>query len=860
MTTRIDLSRIRPTPRTRIDLAKLLEEQTPQTVNRDAKRDREDIVEAVPPLKGAAREAIGQALLLGYGDDVEGYVTGRHSDDIRRERMKFADDNPVLANASYVGGAAAGLGAPKIAKLLASYGKASTPEDMPTSPWLQNLLSKADDAFAGDEAAAAMRDRLEVLLNPRLPADASGLPPIGMFPMQEGETPSPATAAVSEEDPLAGMSPMDLLRLRQEMPSNPDEATAARNRQSAQDMALDVTPIIGNIRSGMDAYDSAGKAVDAFGGGDARGGLIQSALAALGAGGAVMGLPFGKIAREFTKGASSRTSIFVGPEARTADKEALKTAEEMRAAGANRDDIWRDTGWGWDQRDRPIFEVDDSAAKFGSAHGANTSGYGKNVFEHPELYATGHAPGKMTVREGERGGRYSAVDKSLHVQGSSSADRRSVALHELQHSVDDARGAGNGANWLFPHAEDLTDAKTAVANTYGAVRARIDAAAKRSDELWAAGDRAGANAAHAERMRGHEELDALRKSGAPSNPFEAAYFRNDGEVRARNVETRKDMSAAERRAKAPWHTQDVADEQQFTRSGNKQRAPSQILIPAGPGAAHQRALEMTEEGKPIDHIWRETQRGVSADGSVRREIRDAPMTFREGLQRGDNMALGEAVKHQDLFAVRPDLAERSLKITNHTDAMGNPVVRTNPQGGFEVNPDGGDMRGAMAKLLQYEVNKSSGLAAPLRHGTAATEKGIEDALYRADLLDPQDPGVRRAIDEYLDRLVEVRDQYDLIKELSGYSGVPGRGQPFSPAAAKLAGKNAGNVEGAIAQSRATLSPDELRAAPPFMSRQPQVGRKWFPSTSKQFVLPPEGLKGKDLREFILRWQKYGSGR
>lgn len=46
------------------------------------------------------------------------------------------------------------------------------------------------------------------------------------------------------------------------------------------------------------------------------------------------------------------------------------------------------------------------------------------------------------------------------------------------------------------------------------------------------------------------------------------YHRSAGEVEARNVQKRMDMSAAERRAKAPWLTQDVPDEQQIVRFGD----------------------------------------------------------------------------------------------------------------------------------------------------------------------------------------------------------------------------------------------------------------------------------------------------
>jgi hypothetical protein len=73
-----------------------------------------------------------------------------------------------------------------------------------------------------------------------------------------------------------------------------------------------------------------------------------------------------------------------------------------------------------------------------------------------------------------------------------------------------------------------------------------------------------------------ERLDKLKQDLAVD-----LYRRNAGEVEARNVATRLNMTAAERRAKAPWLTQDVPDEQQIVRG----RAPAiaQSVTPIWPG-------------------------------------------------------------------------------------------------------------------------------------------------------------------------------------------------------------------------------------------------------------------------------------
>ena len=52
------------------------------------------------------------------------------------------------------------------------------------------------------------------------------------------------------------------------------------------------------------------------------------------------------------------------------------------------------------------------------------------------------------------------------------------------------------------------------------------------------------------------------------NPYDA-YKRHAGEVEARNVQTRMNMSPVERRVNPPWKTQDTPDEQQIVRFDKK---------------------------------------------------------------------------------------------------------------------------------------------------------------------------------------------------------------------------------------------------------------------------------------------------
>jgi hypothetical protein len=231
--------------------------------------------------------------------------------------------------------------------------------------------------------------------------------------------------------------------------------------------------------------------------------------------GAITGLPFGNAASRAARGAASRTNIFAGPMAKTADHEALANAQRLEQAGASRDEIWSQTGWFQGKDGKWRFEIDDSGAKLAGVTPGTKAGLfrdkpdqSKGSFtgiSHPELEgAYGAAPGiyGQYAPELSMEGAYLADPAGkaapyIHAQGPSAKKALEASLHEQQHHVQDLEGFAGGG------------------------RAADD-----------------------------------------------AYARLAGEVEARNVQSRMNMSPQERRATAPWLTQDVPDEQQIVRTGN----------------------------------------------------------------------------------------------------------------------------------------------------------------------------------------------------------------------------------------------------------------------------------------------------
>lgn len=372
--TRIDLSGM-PGPRgrgevSRIDLPALIAAMEPQTVNRDAKRDSLATVETPSMARGIAQEGIGQALLFGYGDDIEGWLKGRHPDDIRRERLAFGDENPATALGANVAGIAAGGLGGRAVKGLIGGARAVRELDDELSPRFEPDVRQAMRNASEVEAAAKpsddLADQLQRLLsNPEARADIQGKPlelsPADIFAMTaDARTDAPAEPQPDELD-MSGLGPIERMRMGLELSQaagqNLTEEEKARNAEINRQALMEMTPIISNWMAARDAGTSAGKASAAFSRGDTRAGLMQSALAALSGFGAVTGMPTSKAAGAAAKGASSRASVFVPVE----DTGKIDDVLSRRMMDQPLRDIYKDTGAFIEPGGRVMGEVRDAA-------------------------------------------------------------------------------------------------------------------------------------------------------------------------------------------------------------------------------------------------------------------------------------------------------------------------------------------------------------------------------------------------------------------------------------------------------------------------------------------------------------------
>jgi hypothetical protein len=275
---------------------------------------------------------------------------------------------------------------------------------------------------------------------------------------------------------------------------------------------------------------------------------------------------------EVGQGASA-LAMFLGRNAKTANLDMLRKAEQMTEQGLPRDRILRETGW-FNQHGDWKYEIPDTGLKLNPE---NLPKFGekvplRNVVSHPELEAA--YPEAWQALKFKKENSPTANGTWIPAQGTvqskylSDDDMRSTVGHELQHFVQTQEGFPQGAAPDYSLTQRFSgDEARAVRQEYS------DALEERFNRLDA--DETDPEIPAVERRI--QELAARLKQ--LDIPEREAYQRVAGEAEARNVQRRLNNSDFERQLRTPWNTQDVPDDQQFViRDG---QGPQLSLDPPG---------------------------------------------------------------------------------------------------------------------------------------------------------------------------------------------------------------------------------------------------------------------------------------
>ena len=298
-------------------------------------------------------------------------------------------------------------------------------------------------------------------------------------------------------------------------------------------------------------------------------------------------------------GAMPVAGIFAGMGAKTADLAKLRVAEDMAGKGAEPEAIRAATGWFQGPDAKWRFEIPDNEAFLETPRGAPP---GYEALQHPDVqdaYPDLWAQLQQSIRPGPQRGKFYPDTKTIAAEGPTQDVRRSVALHELQHAIQDREGfAPGGSPTQFSGFMAPVEIGTRAADEAKYLREALEIqqvakAAKmphRDAAFTLAEDRARTfadpmtgeldirpprlEAIEAAETMGIKELraalaDAERR--ARVTPHQA-YSRLAGEIEARDVQSRADFTPDQRAATTPYSSQGIAPEDMIVlpRSGGVQ--------------------------------------------------------------------------------------------------------------------------------------------------------------------------------------------------------------------------------------------------------------------------------------------------
>jgi len=294
------------------------------------------------------------------------------------------------------------------------------------------------------------------------------------------------------------------------------------------------------------------------------------------------------IAKGFTEGTAARNAergMFAGVGAKTADLEALKVAKKLETDGVDRDAIWGQTGWGRGADNKWRFEIDDSGATFNDAKNYGEGlGNEYGMLRHPQI-ETAYPSSDALYFKRKRSdklvsGSYTpgwAGDKDyfgqapeISITAPDAISAKPTALHEVQHYLQEKEKFDLGSSpnsfssgpMFDKNIGNMTsDFSKVMTGGYGGKPAEWMGSIKDADKniLKPIAERYGFNQLA-------DALEAIAKADFNRTPF-GQYRRVAGEVEARNVETRMNMTPAERLLTPPWKTEDVARDKQIVRFG-----------------------------------------------------------------------------------------------------------------------------------------------------------------------------------------------------------------------------------------------------------------------------------------------------
>ncbi len=293
--------------------------------------------------------------------------------------------------------------------------------------------------------------------------------------------------------------------------------------------------------------------------------------------------------QDVNRKSEGRKYSFAGQNAKSANLQTLREAQEMQKAGVDMESIRKATGWHLGMEGKWRFEIDDSGMRL-RGDAADLSDYTTlgELVDAPELFEA--YPQLKDVRfvfadleDGERG-YFSSGDNTIVLSEELRGAPEDTLVHEIQHAIQDVEGFASGASpeyWAWREYESGDLVTERLQREYDRTMSRLSRADQnryiRYMELERELDRLFLSDEDSEDGKRYAKLEAeqdalyealypnqwfrdlldlnRRMTDAPGE-YRRMYENTAGEIEARDAASRRRMTSEERRATMPK----VADE------------------------------------------------------------------------------------------------------------------------------------------------------------------------------------------------------------------------------------------------------------------------------------------------------------
>lgn len=268
-------------------------------------------------------------------------------------------------------------------------------------------------------------------------------------------------------------------------------------------------------------------------------------------------------AQQYGSGLQPATIAGVG--AATADLQALARARAMAVSGEGRDAILAKTGWWRGPDGKWRFEISDKGATVNPS--AVSGGKLDTFIDHPDLFKAYPELADVTVQTmSRRGGSYSSGDDAPLISINDKLPKGSL-LHETQHAIQDIEAFERGGSIM---------GSTARPEFQEALQKRIKSVTtplsyeEYANLAWG-GEKSTAsladyNNSYLKTVPKSVDLYSDLGKTIQESAAREVYQRLFGEVEARAVDARMNLTDRMRRGSGPWYGYDIPESQHIVRS------------------------------------------------------------------------------------------------------------------------------------------------------------------------------------------------------------------------------------------------------------------------------------------------------